>query len=48
MTLPESWDLACVCRAQIPTLGLVLPGCRVAHDGLADAGAIALWAWGRR
>ena len=29
---------------RVPGLRLILPGCRVAHDGLADAAAIALWA----
>lgn len=32
-----------VCRTQIPTLPLVLPRCKKAHDGLADAGCLALW-----
>jgi hypothetical protein len=28
---------------RLPDLRLVLPGCRTPHDGLADAGALALW-----
>lgn len=28
---------------RVPELRLVLPGCRVAHDGLADACCLALW-----
>lgn len=28
---------------RVPDLRLVLPGCRVAHDGLADACCLALW-----
>ena len=32
------------CRARVPSLGLVLPGRRIPHDGLADAACIALWA----
>lgn len=28
---------------RIPELALVLPGCRVAHDGLSDAGCLATW-----
>ncbi len=31
-------------RRVYPSVGLVLPGCRVAHDGMADALAIATYA----
>jgi hypothetical protein len=30
-----------------PALGLVLPGRRIAHDGLADAAALAIYGWER-
>lgn len=32
-----------VVRAKLPTVGLVLPGRRVPHDGLADAACLALY-----
>lgn len=36
----EAIDL---CRARLPGLNLVLPGCRKPHDGLADAAVMALY-----
>lgn len=32
------------CRRELPQLGLVAPGKRVPHTGIADAGCMALWA----
>lgn len=32
-----------LCRRELPALDLVLPGRRVPHDGIADAGALALY-----
>lgn len=32
-----------LCRARLPGLSLVLPGCRKPHDGLADAAVMALY-----
>jgi hypothetical protein len=32
---------------RVPGLGLVLPGRRLPHDGLADAACLALWGWER-
>jgi hypothetical protein len=33
-----------LCRRELPLLNLILPGRRVPHDGIADAGAMCLYA----
>ena len=35
-----------LCMERLPAVSLILPGCRVAHSGIADAALIALWAQG--